>query len=160
MESSSSNIYAGNNLSINVYGVYVDNSYNNRIYMNNLINNNNHVLLELHELRNSTEPLSYTYNGVTYRRYVGNYWSAYFGPDPFGYGLGEQAPDRIWEGEDYNPLKRTSEGTPSGAEAPSARGYRPGHQPGMDPVSPGKEKVGLRKTGPERRKRYRGRDWQ
>jgi len=110
LESSSGNILAGNNLSINVYGVYVDNSYNNRIYMNNLINNNNHVhSWNSTNFWNSTEPLSYTYNGVTYRRYVGNYWSAYFGPDPFGYGLGNRPQIVSGKERDYNPLKRTSE---------------------------------------------------
>ena len=110
LESSNGNVLAGNNLSINEYGVYVDNSFNNRIYMNNLIGNNN----DAHSWNstnywNSTELLKYIYNGVQYRRYVGNYWSGYFGPDPFGDGLVDRPHAVSGRERDYNPLKKPSE---------------------------------------------------
>lgn len=110
LENSNGNVLAGNNLSINDYGIYVDNSFSNRIYMNNLINNQKSAhSWNSTNFWNSTELISYSYNGVAYNRYVGNYWSGYFGPDPFGDGLGD-LPQTVVEGvKDYNPLKKPSE---------------------------------------------------
>jgi parallel beta-helix repeat protein len=110
LENSNGNILAGNNLSINDYGIYVDNSFNNRIYMNNLINNQNNAhSWNSTTFWNSTELVSYSYNGVPYKRRVGNYWSGYFGPDPFGDGLGDLPQTVVDKEKDYNPLKKPSE---------------------------------------------------
>ncbi|MDD2639122.1 MAG: NosD domain-containing protein [Methanothrix sp.] len=110
IENSNGNILAGNNLSINDYGIYVDNSFNNRIYMNNLINNQNNAhSWNSTNFWNSTELITYSYNGVAYKRYVGNYWSGYFGPDPFGDGLGDLPQTVVENVKDYNPLKKPSE---------------------------------------------------
>jgi parallel beta-helix repeat protein len=110
LENSNGNILAGNNLSINDYGIYVDNSFNNRIYMNNLIENlNNAHSWNSTNFWNSTELVSYSYNGVAYKRHVGNYWSGYFGPDPFGDGLGDLPQTVMDKEKDYNPLKKSSE---------------------------------------------------
>lgn len=109
LENSNGNILAGNNLSLNEYGVYADNSFENRIYMNNLINNQNNAhSWNSTNFWNSTELLTYSYNGVEYKRRLGNYWSGYFGPDPFGDGLGDM-PQTVSEREmDQNPLKKPS----------------------------------------------------
>jgi nitrous oxidase accessory protein len=110
LENSNGNILAGNNLSINDYGIYVDNSFNNGIYMNNLIENlNNAHSWNSTNFWNSTELVSYSYNGVAYKRHVGNYWSGYFGPDPFGDGLGDLPQTVMDKEKDYNPLKKPSE---------------------------------------------------
>ncbi|MGC9515508.1 right-handed parallel beta-helix repeat-containing protein [Methanocrinis sp.] len=110
LENSNGNVLAGNNLSINDYGIYIDNSFNNRIYMNNLIDNQKSAhSWNSSNFWNSTDRLSYIYNGVAYKRYIGNYWSGYFGPDPFGDGLGD-LPQAVSDTEkDHNPLKKPSE---------------------------------------------------
>jgi parallel beta-helix repeat protein len=110
LENSNGNVLAGNNLSINDYGIYADQSFNNRIYMNNIVNNQNNAhSWNSTNFWNSTEILRYTYNGVAYRRYLGNHWSGYFGPDPFGDGLGDIPHTVSGQERDYNPLRRTSE---------------------------------------------------
>lgn len=110
LENSNGNIFAGNNLSINDYGIYVDNSFSNRVYMNNLVENlNNAHSWNSTNFWNSTELVSYSYNGVAYKRHVGNYWSGYFGPDPFGDGLGDRPQTVMDDEKDYNPLKNPSE---------------------------------------------------
>jgi len=110
LESSNGNIVAGNNLSYNDFGIYVDNSFNNRIYMNNIINNvQNAYSWNSTNCWNSTDRLTYIYNVVQYRRYLGNHWSGYFGRDDFGDGLGD-GPQMISERDrDYSPLKKPSE---------------------------------------------------
>jgi len=77
--------------------------------MNNLINNQKNVhSWNSTNFWNSTDLLTYSYNGVEYKRRLGNCWSGYFGPDPFGDGLGD-LPQKVSEREmDHNPLKKTS----------------------------------------------------
>ena len=98
------------NLSSNDYGVYVDNSFNNRIYLNNLINNGiNAHSWNSSNFWNSTDLFGYIYKGAIYKMRVGNYWSGYFGPDHIGDGLGDR-PQIVSEKErDQYPLKDTSE---------------------------------------------------
>lgn len=110
IESSNGNILAGNNLSINKYGVYIDNSFNNRIYMNNLINNaKNAHSWNSTNFWNSTEIVSYSYRGISYNRPLGNHWNGYFGPDPFGDGLGDIPHIVMGTEMDHSPLMKPSE---------------------------------------------------
>jgi parallel beta-helix repeat protein len=86
------------------YGIYLDDSENNRIYLNNFVNNGDNV----HSYRstntwNSPETITYTYNGSTYAKYLGNYWSDYTGNDTNNDGIGD-TPYSINSNNDIYPL--------------------------------------------------------
>ena len=75
---SHSNIISNNNI-LNNYmrGIYLWSSSNNFIYLNNLMNNDNADSRDSSNIWNSTEKITYTYNGSTYTNYLGNYWDDY-----------------------------------------------------------------------------------
>ncbi|MFZ2070632.1 MAG: NosD domain-containing protein [Halobacteriota archaeon] len=52
-------------------------SYNNIIYLNNIINSRNVDSYESTNTWNSTLSITYTYKGTSYTNYLGNYWSDY-----------------------------------------------------------------------------------
>jgi len=65
-------------------------SSNNSIYLNNFIDNRDNVCsYDSANIWNSTEEITYTYNGKTYTSYLGNYWSDYTGSDADGDGIGD-----------------------------------------------------------------------
>jgi hypothetical protein len=68
-------------------------SSNNIIYLNTFINN----------IWNSTEKITYIYNGSNYTNYLGNYWDDYKGVDVDGDGIGDN-PYRIDANNDCYPL--------------------------------------------------------
>jgi|LGVF01.1.fsa_nt_gb parallel beta-helix repeat protein len=129
---SSDNSITGNTVSYNTYGIYpvypssrktynpytgetnfsnnehngidLSNSGNNKIYLNNFMNNLENVHPEISgNIWNSTEPLTYQYNNTTFTSYMGNFWSDYKGPDADGNGLGD-TPYVIDSDEDSHPL--------------------------------------------------------
>nr|CBH37166.1 hypothetical secreted protein, NosD family [uncultured archaeon] len=131
---SSDNTITGNTVSYNIYGIYpvypssrktydprtgetnfsndehngidLSNSGNNKIYLNNFINNRENVHPEISgNIWNSTEPSTYQYNNTTFTNYIGNFWSDYKGLDADGDGLGD-TPYVIDsdEDEDHHPL--------------------------------------------------------
>ena len=102
---SSNNRIAGNNISSNNwYGIYLDDSSNNSIYLNNFIDNRDDVYSYYSaNVWNSTEEMTYTYNGKTYTSYLGNYWSDYTGSDADEDGIGD-TPYSINGDKDYHPL--------------------------------------------------------
>jgi len=87
---SSNNRITDNNISNNVHGIFLMDSSNNSIYLNNFIDNSDNVCsYDSANIWNSTEEITYTYNGKTYTNYLGNYWSDYTGSDADGDGIGD-----------------------------------------------------------------------
>ena len=85
-------------------GIYLDYSSNNIIYLNNFINNAVNVHSHLStNIWNSTEKITYVYNGSTNTNCTGNYWSEYEGSDSDNDGLGD-TPYDINSDKDFYPL--------------------------------------------------------
>ena len=65
-------------------------SNGNHIYANNFINNNNNANSS-NSINNwnSTEQITYQYNGSTFINYVSNYWSDYTGSDSNNDDIGD-----------------------------------------------------------------------
>ncbi len=106
---SSNNTLTGNNVSnngevdIGLWG----GSNNNKFYLNNFINNTLSVS-STSNIWNSTEQITYTYNGSSYTNYLGNYWSDYKEKYPDaeeidGTGIWDM-PYRIYPDNDFYPL--------------------------------------------------------
>ncbi|WP_456486561.1 NosD domain-containing protein, partial [Candidatus Alkanophaga liquidiphilum] len=103
-DSSSNNIIANNTASNNWYGIYLESSSNNIIYLNNFIDNTDQVeSYSSTNIWNSTEQITYTYDGKQHTNYLGNYWSDYTGSDADGDWIGD-APYIIDGDKDNYPL--------------------------------------------------------
>jgi len=101
---SSNNIIANNTASNNWFGTHLKDSSNNIIYLNNFINNKDQVYSDSStNIWNSTEQITYTYNGNQYTNYLGNYWSDYKGSDADSDGIGD-TPYSIDSDKDKYPL--------------------------------------------------------
>jgi nitrous oxidase accessory protein NosD len=100
----------------------------NRIYLNNIVNNTNTVVIggsgTPSNIWNSTSPIEYTYGGTTYTSYLGNYWgSNYTGVDTSPEdGIGDTPYDIPGSAtdKDYRPLMTGFENYPEpAAEEPA-----------------------------------------
>ena len=92
---SSNNVITNNNASNNHFGIHLHYSCDNTIYLNNFINNTDNVYsYDSNNVWNSTEKISYTYNGNRYTNSIGNYWSDYKDKYP---GAGEIGSTGIWD---------------------------------------------------------------
>jgi parallel beta-helix repeat protein len=88
--SSNNNTITGNNVcNNNKESIRLDNSSNNKIYFNNFINNTDNVDSYISSnIWNSPLEITYTYDGTTYKSYLGSYWDDYEGTDAEGDGIG------------------------------------------------------------------------
>ena len=84
---------------------------NNKIYLNNLNDNEENVHLhhvESPNIWNSIEKITYLYKSNQYTNYLGNYWGDYTGTDSNKDGIGD-IPYNIGGYNDYYPLIKTFE---------------------------------------------------
>jgi len=101
LSDSDNNTVTRNNASNNENGISLVGSNENEIYLNDFRNNikNNAISAtslsdpdnkNLTNFWNSTEPITYRYNGSGFVGYMGNYWSGHEGVDASGDGLGDE----------------------------------------------------------------------
>ena len=95
LRESKNNIISKNTCSNNRVGVDFWDSNKNLIYLNNFINNARNtqrvssIYYALPNTWNSTEEITYIYNGTTYESYLGNYRDDHKGTDAEGDGIGD-----------------------------------------------------------------------
>jgi parallel beta-helix repeat protein len=104
---SSDNVVSNNEICRNDHeGLYVESSSNNRIYCNDFRNNDPNV--RSHDSDTIWNPMiEYTYNGIRYRGYIGNYMRDYGGVDNNSDGIGEE-PYSIAVGPPEGPIWNTT----------------------------------------------------
>ena len=110
LELSNDNTLTGNVVSNNniLYGIFFRLSSGNKIYLNSFINNKYNAFYLLWgstNTWNSSEQITYTYNGKTYTNYLGNYWSDYVGNDGNNDGIGD-TPYSVDGDQDSYPLMK------------------------------------------------------
>ena len=109
LDSSSKNTITNNNANSNYrYGIHLCSSSNNNIHLNNFIDNtdDNFYSYDSATIWNSTEKISYVYNGSTYKNYLGNYWSDYNGTDADNNGVGDTSYNIDFDSDSYPLMKR------------------------------------------------------
>jgi len=104
---SNNNTISGNNVSNNNHSIALYSSSNNHIYLNNFINNTDNLYSSKStNIWNSPLEITYTYDGTTYKSYLGNYWDDYRGIDEDGIG---DTPYQIDGDRDNYPLMELCE---------------------------------------------------
>jgi len=107
---SCNSIITGNNVSNNGEVGIRRESNNNKFYLNNFINNSLSVgSSSTSNILNSTEQITYTYNGSTYTNYMRNYWSDYKDKYP---DAKETADCGIWDTPYSMPYRPDSDNYP------------------------------------------------
>jgi parallel beta-helix repeat protein len=109
LDSSSKNTITNNNANSNYrYGVHLCSSSSNNIYLNNFIDNtdDNVYSYDSATIWNSTEKITYVYNGSTYKNYLGNYWGDYNGTDADNNGVGDTSYNIDFDNDGYPLMKR------------------------------------------------------
>lgn len=118
------NVIKRNQIEGNYRGVYAHKPEVNYIYLNNIVNNDDYASGYLNQYSSQTA-LLYTYGGVQYTGFLGNYWSEYTGVDvaPMN-GIGdtpfEDTSHNVW---DENPLIATETHYIELGEAPTTEEF-------------------------------------
>lgn len=104
---SNNNTLTNNTVLNNSYGIHLlAGSSNNKIHLNNFINNSKNVCsYSSTNIWNSTSKITYTYNGSTFTNYMGNYWDDYNGTDVDKDGFGD-TPYSIDSDKYFYPLMK------------------------------------------------------
>ncbi|MFV9676361.1 MAG: right-handed parallel beta-helix repeat-containing protein [Methanosarcinales archaeon] len=76
----------------------------NVFYLNDFISNIDGVFCPNVNIWNSTEEITYVYQGNTFTGYMGNYWADYNGTDADGDGIGDTPYITTYSNEDCYPL--------------------------------------------------------
>ena len=76
----------------------------NAFYLNDFISNKDGVFCPNVNIWNSTEMITYVYQGNTFTGYMGNYWADYNGTDADGDGIGDTPYITTYSNEDVYPL--------------------------------------------------------
>jgi len=121
LRDSSNNIIRNNNASNNWDGIRLDDSFNNNIHLNNFMDNLYNVeSRDSTNIWNSTEKITYNYNGTEYTNYLGNYWSDYKEKYPDAEEIDEtgiwNTPYSINSDNDTYPLVEPFENYPTPSE--------------------------------------------
>ena len=105
--SSNNNTLTGNNVCNNSgQGIDLFHSSSNKIFLNNFIKNNDAFFpYKSTNIWNSTLEITYTYDGTTYKSYLGNYWDDYEGTDADGDGIGDTHYSTYSKSDDYPLMK-------------------------------------------------------
>ncbi|RLG93872.1 hypothetical protein DRO29_07175, partial [Candidatus Bathyarchaeota archaeon] len=87
---SNNNTIVNNIVSNNYLAMEFCYSSGNKIHLNNFIDNTDQVYTyRSTNIWNSSEKITYVYNGKQFTSYLGNYWSDYIGSDADGDGIGD-----------------------------------------------------------------------
>ena len=107
---SSYNTISYNNISNNLRGILFSYSSNNKVYLNNFIDNSIYNIYSYisSNIWNSTSKITYIYNGSVYTNYLGNYWDDYKGNDTNGDGIGDNSYSIDGDNDNY-PLMESWE---------------------------------------------------
>jgi parallel beta-helix repeat protein len=108
LDHAANNLIKNNSITDNYYAISLYSSENNLIYLNNFINTNNVYSYESTNLWNSTDKITYLYNGLNFTNYLGNYWSDYTGLDNNSDGIGDTSYS-VDSDKDYYPLMQPFE---------------------------------------------------
>jgi parallel beta-helix repeat protein len=104
---SGSNVISNNVFSMNKYGMYLWYAGSgNSIYLNDFIENTEDIKTKSSSSVswNSPVPLNYTYKGMNFNGYLGNYWDTLNGSDSDFNGILDTSNDNGDVGIDYYPL--------------------------------------------------------
>jgi parallel beta-helix repeat protein len=100
------NLVTGNTIrQAGSYAFYTRSVSGNTFYLNTVEGNAADVRNSgATSLWNSTEPVTYAYNGTSYSGYVGNFWDSYAGSDTDGNGIADESFAISGSDTDYYPL--------------------------------------------------------
>ena len=102
--SSDNNTITRNNIHLSEEGISLHSYNNNKIYLNNFVDNLKNAYSYKSNIWNSTEKITYTYNSSQYTNYLGNYWDDYTDVDANKDGIWDHPYNIPNDNNDSHPL--------------------------------------------------------